>query len=186
VRFERVAGYFERGAALFEPGNVVAANNLGQLHAGLATGFGGRVNPLRSFRAYKRAVEVGRALIARGLDLSRPHIGFRRPRARACSAPCTTPRSTTTTARTRLARATCAPRSRCCARPRAAATQVLSSSSASSSTQLKLGKQLYAPTEARDFDGAEGALRLSAAQTAYLAAYCAEAQLAARCGSTRP
>jgi len=186
VRFERVAGYFERGAALFEPGNVVAANNLGQLHAGLATGFGGRVNPLRSFRAYKRAVEVGRALIARGLDLSRPHIGFRRPRARACSAPCTTPRSTTTTARTRLARATCAPRSRCCARPRAAATQVLSSSSARSSTQLKLGKQLYAPTEARDFDGAEGALRLSAAQTAYLAAYCAEAQLAARCGSTRP
>ena len=54
------------------------------------------------------------------------------------------------------------------------------------SAQLKLGKQLYAPTEARDFDGAEGALRLSAAQTAYLAAYCAEAQLAARCGSTRP
>ena len=70
------------------------------------------------------------------------------------------------------------------------------------SAQLKLGKQLYSAqarqaallrsssasssTEARDFDGAEGALRLSAAQTAYLAAYCAEAQLAARCGSTRP
>ena len=49
--------------------------------------------------------------------------------------------------------------------------------------QLELGRQLFAPTAARDFDGSEAALRLAVAQTAHLgaqglAAFHAEAQRA--------
>ena len=171
---ERVIGYFERGAALCMPGSVFSANNLGQLHAGLTAGFSGRcVDKLRSFRAYERAVEVGHALLARGVDLSRPHLGFETPEGESLHG-----------ALYNLAIFHRDGTNEAGVSDMGAALALLreAARAGNADAQIELGKQLFAPTSARDFDGAEAALRLAIAQKAYLglkglADFRAEAQL---------